>query len=203
MASVAREAGVGKATLCRRFATREDLITAVFADRMDAYAAAVTEALADPDPWHGFIGYIHAVCAMQAADRGFADVLTMTFPAAKALEARRAEAYDRLLELITRAKNTGHLRDDFTHRGRRHPAHGQRRRRHRHRRRRPRHLAPPRRPHAPLLRRPRRTDPRAARSPKAHCSLPRHGPPLTSGPGHRPGWSGAQVTCPEGSLWAL
>ncbi|MFM9700000.1 SbtR family transcriptional regulator [Streptomyces europaeiscabiei] len=58
---------------------------------------------------------IHGVCAMQAADRGFADVLTMTFPTAKALEARRAEAYDQLLELITRAKNTGHLRDDFTH----------------------------------------------------------------------------------------
>jgi len=115
MASVAREAGVGKATLGRRFATREELVDAVFADRMDAYADAVAEALADPDPWHGFIGYLHAVCAMQAADRGFADVLTMTFPAAKALEARRAEAYDRLLELITRAKNTGHLRDDFTH----------------------------------------------------------------------------------------
>lgn len=115
MASVAREAGVGKATLGRRFATREELVNAVFADRMDAYADAVAEALADPDPWHGFIGYLHAVCAMQAADRGFADVLAMTFPSAKALEARRAEAYDRLLELITRAKDTGHLRDDFTH----------------------------------------------------------------------------------------
>ncbi|MET9760994.1 helix-turn-helix domain-containing protein [Streptomyces sp. NPDC006372] len=115
MASVAREAGVGKATLGRRFASREELVNAVFADRMDAYADAVAEALADPDPWHGFTGYLHAVCAMQAADRGFADVLTMTFPTAKALEARRAEAYNRLLELITRAKNTGHLREDFTH----------------------------------------------------------------------------------------
>ncbi|KKD09194.1 TetR/AcrR family transcriptional regulator [Streptomyces sp. WM6386] len=115
MASVAREAGVGKATLGRRFATREELINAVFADRMDAYADAVAAALADPDPWRGFTGYLHTVCAMQAADRGFADVLTMTFPTAKALEARRAEAYDRLLELITRAKNTGHLREDFTH----------------------------------------------------------------------------------------
>ncbi|MEU0074039.1 helix-turn-helix domain-containing protein [Streptomyces sp. NPDC006332] len=114
MASVAREAGVGKATLGRRFASREELVNAVFADRMDAYVDAVAEALADPDPWRGFTGYIHAVCAMQAADRGFADVLTMTFPAAKALEARRAEAYNRLLELITRAKNTGHLREDFT-----------------------------------------------------------------------------------------
>ncbi|UUU29123.1 TetR/AcrR family transcriptional regulator [Streptomyces sp. CA-210063] len=115
MTSVAREAGVGKATLSRRFATREELVNAVFADRMDAYADAVTAALDDPDPWHGFTGYITAVCAMQAADRGFADVLTMTFPTAKALEARRAEAYQSLLELIAHAKDTGHLRDDFTH----------------------------------------------------------------------------------------
>ncbi|MEV0219605.1 helix-turn-helix domain-containing protein [Streptomyces sp. NPDC050704] len=113
MASVAREAGVGKATLGRRFATREELINAVFADRMDAYADAVAEALADPDPWHGFTGYIEAVCAMQAADRGFADVLTMTFPAAKALEARRTESYNGFLELIARARRSGHLREDF------------------------------------------------------------------------------------------
>jgi AcrR family transcriptional regulator len=115
MTAVAREAGVGKATLARRFATREELVNAVFADRMDAYADAVAEALGAPDSWRGFIGYLHAICAMQAADRGFADVLTMSFPTAKALEARRAEAYERLLELITRAKATGHLREDFTH----------------------------------------------------------------------------------------
>ena len=113
MASVAREAGVGKATLSRRFATREDLINAVFADRMDSYATAAAEALADPDPWHGFIRYIQSICAMQAADRGFADVLAMTFPTAKAVEARRAEAYNGVLELIARAKATGHLRADF------------------------------------------------------------------------------------------
>jgi AcrR family transcriptional regulator len=115
MACIAREADVGKATLSRRFATREDLINAVFADRMDAYATATAQALADPDAWHGFVGYVQAVCAMQAADRGFADVLAMTFPAAKALEARRDEAYRGLLELISRAKDSGHLREDFTH----------------------------------------------------------------------------------------
>ncbi|MEU4343060.1 TetR/AcrR family transcriptional regulator [Nocardia sp. NPDC023852] len=114
MASVAREAGVGKATLSRRFATREDLINAVFADRMDGYATATAEALADPDPWHGFIRYTESVCGMQAADRGFADVLTMTFPTAETLEARRAEAHHGFLELIARAKATGHLRTDFT-----------------------------------------------------------------------------------------
>ncbi|WP_291410363.1 helix-turn-helix domain-containing protein [Actinophytocola sp.] len=54
MAAVAREAGVGVATLFRRFPTREDLVAAVFADTMDAYATTTTAALADP--WHGFTG---------------------------------------------------------------------------------------------------------------------------------------------------
>jgi AcrR family transcriptional regulator len=113
MAAVAREAGVGKATLSRRFATREDLISAVFTDRMDAYAAVTAAALADPDPWRGFTGYVSAICAMQSADRGFADVLTMTFPAAKPLEARRAQAHRGLLELISRAQACGRLRPEF------------------------------------------------------------------------------------------
>ncbi|WP_060888414.1 TetR/AcrR family transcriptional regulator [Streptomyces caniscabiei] len=113
MASVAREAGVGIATIFRRFPTKEELVDAVFSDRMGAYADAVTAALADPDPWSGFAGYIEAACAMQAADHGFADVLTMTFPTAKVLEQRRSEAYEGMLHLIDRAKASGRLREDF------------------------------------------------------------------------------------------
>jgi AcrR family transcriptional regulator len=114
MASVARQANVGIATLFRRFPTKEELIEAVFADRMEAYVAAVATALADPDPWHGFTDYIETVCGMQAADRGFAGVLTMTFPMAKTVETRRREAYDGLVQLAERAKAAGRLRDDFT-----------------------------------------------------------------------------------------
>ena len=114
MASVAREAEVGIATLFRHFRAKEDLIAAVFADRMDAYVAAVVVALQDPDPWAGFTGFIEAICAMQAADRGFADVLTTTFPAAEALEQRRAAAYQGFLDLVGRAKDSGRLREDFT-----------------------------------------------------------------------------------------
>ncbi|MGW7244048.1 TetR/AcrR family transcriptional regulator [Streptomyces sp. NPDC054804] len=99
MASVAREAGVGIATMFRRFPTKEELVAAVFADRMDAHVRATAEALANPEPWRGFSGYIETVCAMHAADRGFADVLTMSLPGAEALEACRAEAYQGFLEL--------------------------------------------------------------------------------------------------------
>lgn len=114
MAAVAREAGVGIATLFRRFPTQDDLIAAVFADRMSAYGEAIEAALADPDPWHGFTGYLETVCAMQATDRGFAEVLTMTFPRAKPLEACRDQAYERFVELIARTKAAGRLRRDFT-----------------------------------------------------------------------------------------
>jgi AcrR family transcriptional regulator len=113
MSAVARAAGVGVATLFRRFPTREDLLDAVFADAMRTYVDAAETALADPDPWRGFTGYIHAVCSMQVANRGFADVLTMTFPAAACLEEQRARAYHGFLRLIEAAKATGKLRPDF------------------------------------------------------------------------------------------
>ena len=97
---VARRAGVGVATLFRRFPTRDDLVGAVFADKMAAYAAAIDEALAKPDPWDAFCGFITRVCQMQADDRGFADVLTITFPTAKALEAERDRSAHALTELL-------------------------------------------------------------------------------------------------------
>ncbi len=112
---VARRAGVGVATLFRRFPSRDDLVGAVFADKMRAYVDAVDTALAEVDAWQGFCGYIERMCEMQAEDRGFADVLILTFPTAKALEADRNRAFDGLGELIARAKATGRLREDFVH----------------------------------------------------------------------------------------
>lgn len=110
---VARRAGVGVATLYRRFPTRGDLISGVFASKMAAYADFVEQALADPDPWGGFCAHVERLCAMQAEDRGFTDVLTLTFPTHKRFEAARARAHAGFVELIDRAKATGNLRADF------------------------------------------------------------------------------------------
>jgi AcrR family transcriptional regulator len=112
---IARRAGVGVATLFRRFPTRDDLVAAAFSDKMNAYSDAIDKALADPDPWHGFCAYMERVCRMQADDRGFADVLTMTFPTAKAFEAERDRSANALTELLDRAKSCGKLRQDFAH----------------------------------------------------------------------------------------
>ncbi|MGN9908852.1 TetR/AcrR family transcriptional regulator [Phytohabitans sp. LJ34] len=111
---IARHAGVGVATLYRRFPTRADLVAGAFEAKMAGYADAADHALAEPDPWLGFCGFIERICAMQADDRGFANVLTMTFPTVKPFEAERDRAYHALVELIGRAKAAGRLRDDFS-----------------------------------------------------------------------------------------
>lgn len=113
MEDIARKAGVGIGTLYRRYPTRADLIAAAFEAKMTAYAEAAQRALTDPDPWQGFCGYVEQVCAMQAGDRGFTTVLTMTFPTAKQFEAERDRAFADFATLIERAKAAGRLRADF------------------------------------------------------------------------------------------
>jgi AcrR family transcriptional regulator len=111
---VADRAGVGVATLYRRFPCRDDLIAASFEGRVREYADAVEEAQANPDPWEGFCHYVERVCAAQVGDRGLGDVLVRTFPHAPGLECHRARARAAMVELIERAKAAGKLRADFS-----------------------------------------------------------------------------------------
>jgi AcrR family transcriptional regulator len=111
---IARRAGTGNATLYRRFPTRGDLIAAVFAARLAEHLDAVEAALADPDPWHGFASYVKAVGAMQARDRGIADLVTMDVSTAPDIGRLQARAFDGLVRLVERARSAGVLRADFT-----------------------------------------------------------------------------------------
>lgn len=110
---VARHAGVGIATLYRRFPTRNDLLAAAFEDRMAAHADAIDAALGDADAWHGFCTLVESICVLQAGDRAMKDVLTMTFPAAPGFEEARGRAYQATVELVRRAQVEGSLRPDF------------------------------------------------------------------------------------------
>ncbi|MGO4385634.1 TetR/AcrR family transcriptional regulator [Specibacter sp. RAF43] len=118
LTDVARRAGVGIATLYRRFPDRDRLIDAVFAGKMGDYAGVADDALAMADPWTGFCWYVHTVCAMQSADHGFMNVLSTRFPSenAAALEAQRVRAFRGFNRLVALAKKTGRLRADFSDR---------------------------------------------------------------------------------------
>ena len=109
---VADGAGVGIGTLYRRFAGREELIGACFERRMAEYASAAEDALGAADGWTGFRQYAERVCAMQAADRGLADILSRALPNARSLEAHRARGYELSVRLIKRAQAEGTLRPD-------------------------------------------------------------------------------------------
>ncbi|MFF2364292.1 TetR/AcrR family transcriptional regulator [Streptomyces sp. NPDC058122] len=110
---VARQAGVGPATLYRHFPTKQALIVETFAEQRRACHAAVRDALADPDPWHGFRSLVERVCELHAHSRGFADAFMAAFPEAMDFAADRERTSRGLAELTRRAQDTGRLRPGF------------------------------------------------------------------------------------------
>ena len=111
---VARRAGVGVATLYRRFPTRADLVAATFERYISRFTEAVDRALANPDPWQGFRGLVFELCELQASDAGLRDMLTTAFPSSSVVEQRTAEAVELLRTLMASAQRGGSLRADVT-----------------------------------------------------------------------------------------
>jgi len=105
-------AGVGVATLYRRFPTRADLAAAAFERSISRYTEAVDRALANPRPWDGFRALIFDLCELQANDAGMRDLLTTAFPSSPEIEERTKAAVEKVKVLITRAQEDGSLRPD-------------------------------------------------------------------------------------------
>lgn len=114
MTEIADRAGVGVGTLYRRFACREDLITAIFEADMTGYAVAAEEALAEPDPWCVLSSLLMRMCEWQAEDRGFSDILLTSIPKLEQVECQRDRIYDAVSALIDRAHASGQIRPDVT-----------------------------------------------------------------------------------------
>lgn len=113
MTAIARRAGVGIATLFRRFPTREALVTEVFAEQITRCEAVLDEAVADPDPWNGFRRLIEFVCVTQIEDRGFTEAFLASFAAQVDYEQTRSHAETAFETLVHRAQRAGGLRPDF------------------------------------------------------------------------------------------
>jgi AcrR family transcriptional regulator len=110
---IARQAGVSIGTLYNHFPTREAFWDAIFPERLGALERIIESALAAPDPWDGFVGYLEGLFALQAEDHGLNDALAQRFRAAGEVEQACHRGFRRAELIIQRARDSGQLRPDF------------------------------------------------------------------------------------------
>jgi AcrR family transcriptional regulator len=109
---IAHHAGVGVGTAYRRFANKEEVIDALFEQRLDEVAAVAAEAFEEPDAWRGLTALLERSLQMQLEDRGLTELLNSP----QVRRHRINDARDRIAPLIDaivdRAKTEGVLRPD-------------------------------------------------------------------------------------------
>ncbi|MFX0592376.1 TetR/AcrR family transcriptional regulator [Melissospora conviva] len=111
---VARHAGLGVGTVYRRFANKEELIEALFEEKVAALAGLAERAAAAPDPGTALIDFLTEACTRHALDHGLREISLSN----RYAPARIAVVKDRLVPairtLVARARSAGALRADFT-----------------------------------------------------------------------------------------
>ncbi|MCK2218389.1 TetR/AcrR family transcriptional regulator [Actinomadura sp. ATCC 31491] len=110
---IARTAGVSSGTLYNHFPDRADLVEAVFADRAATVVRIAEHALALEDAWEGLTHFLERVCELQAADRGYNDLVSRRVPQAPPTESHQ-RGHELMKRVVDRARESGALRGDVT-----------------------------------------------------------------------------------------
>jgi AcrR family transcriptional regulator len=113
VAEVAREAGVGKATVFRSYPTKEHLIAAITCDRVRWVEELVNEALKQPDAWAAFENLLVDLAHRHATDLTHLEALARTSDSPPLMEARKA-TNAAFRKLMKKAKQQGGMRADAT-----------------------------------------------------------------------------------------
>jgi AcrR family transcriptional regulator len=111
-AEIAARAGVGEATLFRRFPTKEDLVTAIVAVQLEDAAAVAASCVEEDDPWRGVERFLYEMAAKASQDHGVSDAVKERCMASPALAAERGRVLDLTSQLVKRAQKDEVLRDD-------------------------------------------------------------------------------------------
>lgn len=110
---IARRAGVGVGTAYRHFDNKQQVIDAVFDQRLDTVATLLREALDDPDPWNGFTTYVEKILDVQQRDRGLTEIINNPELGQERISAAQETITPLLEALVQRAKQQGTLRPEF------------------------------------------------------------------------------------------
>ena len=111
-AEIAARAGVGEATLFRRFESKDDLIVAIIETRMGQVLAALDSALERDDPGDALKGWLEWAVQDLAEDVGFFEAARDQCLVSPALADVRREILARMTELLRRAQKAGAVRSD-------------------------------------------------------------------------------------------
>jgi AcrR family transcriptional regulator len=111
---VARRAGVGVATVYRRFPDKESLAGELFQDRISTLVSMAEEACKAEDPWDGLQSYLEYLTTMMAGDLGLRQMLLFATYGRDRVACVREQMRPVVARLVARAQATGQLRDDFS-----------------------------------------------------------------------------------------
>ncbi len=92
---IAHHAGVGVGTAYRRFSNKEEVIDALFEQRLQEVAGLANDSLAEPDAWQGLVSFLERSLELQFGDRGLTQI--MNYPDLG--KSRVNEARDRIAPL--------------------------------------------------------------------------------------------------------
>jgi AcrR family transcriptional regulator len=114
MAAIARRAGVGNATVFRRFPTKDALIEAIVDSRIAELLAAAQRAAEIEDPWDSLVDVLEKTAALQARDHGFFQATEEFMLRHPDLLRRHRPVFEAVDRLVVRAQEAGVVRDDVT-----------------------------------------------------------------------------------------
>jgi len=112
-ADIAHRAGVGEATLFRRFPTKDDLIIAIVQTQLEEVIELAEACLAEKDPWYGIERLLTELVERRISDRGASDAAKDHCMVRPELAEPRRRIMELLNALIRRAQEAGVVRDDL------------------------------------------------------------------------------------------